>query len=86
MYCTPPTTQKARKPHVCDGCMQRIEVGERYKRWACYEDTCMTTKMHLECVEVLRDDAHGGSFEFVRGEVERPEEQLGFKTYEDHIQ
>lgn len=73
MYCTPPTTQVARKRHQCTFCAEPIVPGEKYERWASYDDLCFTNKMHLECVAAAREDGRGGSFEYVAFDNERPE-------------
>ena len=68
MYNTPPITQKARKEHTCTYCFEKIKVGEKYERWASFDDSCYTNKMHLECIAVAFDDDN----EYVPGEGERP--------------
>ena len=53
MYCTNTETLRARKPHVCMSCGQRIEVGETYKRWRTYDGgDAGTNKMHPECLQM----------------------------------
>lgn len=77
MYCTDTETLKARKPHVCMSCGQRIEVGETYKRWRTYDSgDAGTSKMHPECLQMHNDDAAGeggGPWEYCPFSYERPE-------------
>jgi len=74
MYCTPTETPKARKPHRCMSCGEKIEVGEKYIRWRCYDDGASTNKMHVECYQMHCDDAEtgGGSWEYCPFSYERP--------------
>ena len=74
MYCTPPETRTARKPHRCTNCAEVIEPGEVYKRWMSVEDGRATkNKMHPECLEALQEDAEGGYFDYMIYGGERPE-------------
>lgn len=74
MYSTPTTWQTARKPHTCSWCGQKIIVGEKYARWANYDDGVVTNKAHEECEADITEAARyeGGTIEFAAGEAERP--------------
>ncbi len=73
MYCTDTETLNARKPHVCMSCGQRIEPGETYKRWRCYDGgDAGTNKMHPECYAAHSDDAINGTWEYTPFSYERP--------------
>jgi hypothetical protein len=68
-------THKALKPHRCSWCYERIETGEMYTRYRCFDsgDAC-TVKMHPECLNAMQDEATnlGGHTEWFPGENERP--------------
>ena len=72
MYCTPAKTLTARVRHQCTYCGESIEPGETYARWASYEDTCFTNKMHPECADDL---AEWGDGEYSPGQGDRPKLQ-----------
>jgi hypothetical protein len=58
MNSTTPTTQKARKPHMCDWCWTRIESGEEYVRYRVYDGgDAGTIKEHRECYEAMQEAA-----------------------------
>jgi predicted RNA-binding Zn-ribbon protein involved in translation (DUF1610 family) len=81
-YCTEAETLKARKPHVCMSCGQRIEAGETYKRWRCYDGgDAGTNKMHPECLAMHQAD-EDGTWEYSPFSYERPErsQDLGKET------
>lgn len=42
-------TGPARKPHVCDQCGRRIEIGERYRRQVYKDGELVTYKAHEDC-------------------------------------
>ena len=73
MYCTPAKTLTARVPHQCTYCGEAIEPGEAYLRWASYDDTCFTNKMHPECADDLAENGDG---EYSPGQGERPKLQF----------
>lgn len=74
MFCSTLETLKARKPHVCMSCGQRINVGETYNRWRCFDGGDVgTNKMHPECYAAHCSDADGyGTWEFTPYSHERP--------------
>ncbi len=72
MYCTPPVKRKARKQHRCDSCGESITIGETYELWACYDDVCTTSKMHLECVAMHCQESGDGFWEYTPLSHERP--------------
>ena len=44
--------RKAKKIHVCDWCGEDIFAGEKYYKWAWFEDcSAMTVKSHVICFE-----------------------------------
>lgn len=47
----------ARKPHRCSLCAERIEVGERHRKWT-GKDGCelLTGRYHEECMKVTEID------------------------------
>lgn len=72
MHCTPSLTIKAKKKHVCDNCGEQILAGEIYNRWASFDDSVSTNKMHPECLKSLQDNSEGGFFEYIPYDGERP--------------
>jgi hypothetical protein len=73
MYCTETETLTARKPHICMSCGERINAGEKYKRWRCYYDgDAGTNKMHPECYAMHCEDAKGGTWEYTPFSNGRP--------------
>jgi hypothetical protein len=67
--------QSSRKPHICDWCGQRINVGEPYARWRWFiNGDAGTGRAHPECREALDEAAkeEGGFYEFSPGDNERP--------------
>lgn len=71
-YCTPETTQKARKAHQCTNCCEAINPGDTYVRWTSFDDSAFVNKMHPECLESLQE-GEGLSFEYTPYSGERPE-------------
>jgi predicted RNA-binding Zn-ribbon protein involved in translation (DUF1610 family) len=77
MHCTEIEVFKARKVHICLSCGERIEVGQEYKRWRCYDGgDAGTVKMHPECHKAHSDNAAGAQWEFTpysypRGQAEQ---------------
>lgn len=72
MHCTDPTTQVARKAHVCQSCGQIIAAGGVYLRWRCYDSgDAGTVKMHPECHDMHNAEAEG-AWEFTPYSYERP--------------
>lgn len=68
-------TPTAIKSHVCSWCGQRIDAGERYRRyryWA--EGEAGTVKTHAECFDAMQEAAadEGGWIEWAPGDRERP--------------
>ncbi len=78
MYCTPVETPKAKKIHICQSCGERIEAGNVYYRWRCYDSgDAGSIKMHPECYNMHAQDSKregGGSWEFTPFSHERPTE------------
>ena len=72
MYCTPPKTLTAKVPHRCTYCGQAIDPGQKYERWASYDEKCYTNKMHPECLEDLSENGDG---EYTPYCYDRPELQ-----------
>jgi predicted RNA-binding Zn-ribbon protein involved in translation (DUF1610 family) len=75
MHCTDPETIKAaKKLHRCSWCGQRIEIGDSYKRWRCYDGgEAGTVKMHPECDEACAEELRKyGENEFMPYDNERP--------------
>lgn len=73
-HTTEPTQHKAKKPHRCEWCWQRINEGEQYKRYRYFDGgDAGTVKMHPECFDAMQEAAHeeGGCFEWTPG-MERP--------------
>lgn len=68
MYCSPLETLTARKVHLCQSCGERVDVGEKYLRWRCYDSGDVgTVKMHPECHAAHCKSAEGyggGQWEF----------------------
>ena len=68
MHCTETETRKARKTHLCMSCGERVNVGDEYKRWRCYDSGDVgTVKMHPECYAAhckSADGYGGGPWEF----------------------
>jgi len=57
------TTRKARKPHDCYWCREKIMKGTRYDRWCCiYDGQPGEIKVHQECHEAwqkgMEEDHH----------------------------
>jgi hypothetical protein len=52
MFCSPTITPTARVEHKCTSCAEPILKGEKYLKWASFDDgaTC-TNKMHVECYD-----------------------------------
>lgn len=74
MYCTPPETRTARKPHRCMNCAETIEAGTTYQRWMSVDDGhAQENKMHPECLDSLTDEHGSGYFEYTLYGGERPE-------------
>lgn len=64
MYCTPPETRTARKPHHCTNCGEAIEVGQKYQRWMSIDDgKSHTNMMHQECLDALNEECGSGYWE-----------------------
>jgi hypothetical protein len=43
---------KARKPHRCWWCDERIEIGTTYKQWTCFGDgNVQRVQVHVECLK-----------------------------------
>lgn len=76
MFNTESVDRKARKPHLCTNCGQRILAGETYKHWVTFDDSAFTNKMHPECLSALQEDAEYGQFEYMPYSGERPEASL----------
>lgn len=75
MHCTTPEIIKAaKKRHICSWCGQRIETGDAYKRWRCYDGIdAGTVKMHPECCDVCTAELRkSGENEFTPYDNERP--------------
>ena len=73
MYCTQPTTPKARKLYRCMSCGEPINIGDVYARWRCYDDGASTNIMHTECLEMRREEEDGyGYFEYSPFSYDRP--------------
>jgi predicted RNA-binding Zn-ribbon protein involved in translation (DUF1610 family) len=74
MYCTPTETLTARKVHLCMSCGERVNPGDQYMRWRCYDDGEVgTVKMHPECYAMHCADAEPhGPWEFTPYSHERP--------------
>ena len=70
-YCTPETTQTARKPHKCTNCGEVINSGDLYVRWTSFDDCAFVNKMHPECLEYLQE-SEGPYFEYMPYSGERP--------------
>jgi len=81
-YCTPTTYQTARKEHICTNCCGKILKGETYARWASFDDTGFTNKMHMECLDSFLEDNEGRSFEYTPYCGERPEKKGADKSIE----
>lgn len=64
-------TITAHKEHRCTNCGESIEVGQQYLRWASFDDSACTNKMHPECYQELNEDG-GGVFEYTLYGGERP--------------
>ena len=79
MFCSTLETLTARKPHVCMSCGQRIEAGETYNRWRCFDGGDVgTNKMHPECYAMHSSDAATlgeSAWEFTPYSHERPTAQ-----------
>jgi predicted RNA-binding Zn-ribbon protein involved in translation (DUF1610 family) len=76
MYSTETETPTARKPHICMSCGERINAGEKYTRWRCYDDgDAGTNKMHPECYAMHCADAEGSTWEYAPFSYERPTAQ-----------
>lgn len=73
-------TRKARKPHKCIWCGQKIEIGERYTHERCvFEGDAQSNDWHLECEEDMRVAMDGETdFQFDSWAQDRPEKRLGF--------
>lgn len=71
MYSTPAIVRKASKQHRCTSCGESILIGEKYVRWASFDDSCTTSKMHQECLAGWHD-AEGSYFEYSLYSGERP--------------
>lgn len=81
MYCTPPVTLTARKPHRCTNCAGVIEIGAEYQRWMSVDDgSASTNKMHPECLVSLQEEFGSGYWEYTLYGGERPDAD----TLEDH--
>lgn len=75
MHCTPTQTLTARKAHLCMSCGERINAGEQYLRWRCYDDgDAGTVKMHPECW-AMHDAGSTGPWEFTPFSYERPQQK-----------
>lgn len=73
---------KARKPHSCIWCGQRIAPGEKYRAEASiYDGDMQYHKWHLECSKASKEyfaaDKYDGSFQ-------RGDNPLGFAFWEDY--
>lgn len=71
-YCTHQQILVARKDHRCTNCGQAILAGDTYIRWASFDDSVFTNKMHQECLLSLLEDADGYEFEYMPYSGERP--------------
>lgn len=55
-WSSPSRTPTARKQHVCQLCLQPIEVGTTYETWRCVvDDTKSTVKVHQACWALLQE-------------------------------
>lgn len=73
MFCSALETLKARRPHACMSCGEKINVGETYNRWRCFDGGDVgTNKMHPECYAAHCFDADGYEWEFTPYSHERP--------------
>jgi hypothetical protein len=73
-----PEKRKARKPHRCDWCSERIEKGTTYENtFQVCEGDAWRSKMHLECGEASRKYDYDGDTisldgQFQRGHIHEP--------------
>ena len=73
MYCTPPETRTARKPHRCMNCGETIETGTEYQRWMSVDGgKAQQNKMHPECLDALNEEFGSGYWEYSPYAGERP--------------
>ena len=77
MHCTDAENLKARKVHICSSCGERINAGEKYLRWRCYDSGDVgTVKMHPECRNMHDAEAGAtGLWEFTPFSHERPQQR-----------
>lgn len=72
---SPVETPIAAKPHVCSWCGERIDTGQKYRRYRVWNgpDTG-TMKLHPECYAAVQEEAiqAGGWLEWPIGSAERP--------------
>ena len=68
------STPKARKPHTCIWCGQKILKGETYRREkSIYDGHWQDHRWHLECDKAAAEHFRHGDEEFEPGDNERPE-------------
>jgi predicted RNA-binding Zn-ribbon protein involved in translation (DUF1610 family) len=74
---TTPETHKAAKVYLCDSCGERVQVGEQYVRWRCFDDgDAGTVRMHPECHQMHLEGLRAGeAFEFTLYSYDRPTQE-----------
>lgn len=78
MFCGTATKPVARVEHRCTSCGEAIQAGQEYVRWASFDGTAFTNKMHPECHAAHEESArhYGDSqweytpYSYSRGTVE----------------
>lgn len=62
----------ARKDHRCSWCGEVIPATTQYMRWATFDDSVFTNKMHLEChITMLDEGRKYGEYEYTPYSQER---------------